>query len=57
LHDDAELREDLAARGYQACRERWSEEVVVGRLLETIAAARGAQATACRRRESLQAVR
>jgi glycosyltransferase involved in cell wall biosynthesis len=38
LHNEAELREDLAERGYRACRERWSEEVVVGRLLDMMSA-------------------
>jgi glycosyltransferase involved in cell wall biosynthesis len=37
LQRDAILRDSLAARAYAACRERWSEDVVIGRLLEYVA--------------------
>jgi glycosyltransferase involved in cell wall biosynthesis len=42
-----ERRAELGARGYRACRERWSEEVVVSRFLELVAEA--AQDRASRR--------
>lgn len=56
LQTDPAARDAMAARGYATCRERWSEEVVIGRLLELIAAARGAQPAAGWRRKPLQAV-
>jgi glycosyltransferase involved in cell wall biosynthesis len=37
LQQDAAYRESLATRAYEACRARWSEEVVIGRLLEYVA--------------------
>jgi hypothetical protein len=37
LQQDAAYRETLATRGYDACRARWSEEVVIGRLLDYVA--------------------
>jgi glycosyltransferase involved in cell wall biosynthesis len=36
LQDDPALRDRLAASAYQACRERWSEDVVIGRFLEMV---------------------
>jgi len=42
-----ERRSELGARGYRACRERWSEDVVVSRFLELVAEA--AQDRAARR--------
>jgi len=36
LQSDPALRADLAERGYRACRERWSEAVVVDRFLQYI---------------------
>lgn len=39
LQRDPRRRDDLAASGYQACRERWSEEVVIGRFLDLTSAA------------------
>ena len=36
LQDDPSYRNRLADSGYQACRIRWSEDVVIGRFLEMI---------------------
>ncbi len=36
LQDDSQCRDAMGARGYRACRERWSEDVVVTRLLELV---------------------
>jgi glycosyltransferase involved in cell wall biosynthesis len=36
LQGDAVYRDGLATRAYETCREHWSEEVVVGRLLEYV---------------------
>jgi glycosyltransferase involved in cell wall biosynthesis len=36
LQTDSATRNAMAARGYAACRERWSEEVVIGRFLDLI---------------------
>jgi glycosyltransferase involved in cell wall biosynthesis len=47
LQQAPERRADLGARGYRACRERWSEDVVVSRFLELVAEA--AQDRAARR--------
>ncbi len=38
LQGDASYRNLLAERGYQACRSLWSEDVVIGRFLDLIAA-------------------
>jgi glycosyltransferase involved in cell wall biosynthesis len=43
LQRDAALRESLARSGFEACRERWSEKVVIGRLLEMIETGRRAK--------------
>ena len=40
LQTDPSRRGALGADAYRACRERWSEEVIINRLLEIIAAAR-----------------
>jgi glycosyltransferase involved in cell wall biosynthesis len=39
LHTEPQYRDGLAARGYAACREHWSEEVVIGRLLQYVSEA------------------
>jgi len=39
LQGDPAFRDALAANGYRACRERWSEDVVIGRYLALIAEA------------------
>ncbi|MGH9387707.1 MAG: glycosyltransferase family 4 protein [Vicinamibacterales bacterium] len=44
LQSDAGWRDALGARGYRACRERWSEDVVINRLLELVSEARAARA-------------
>ena len=36
LQQDAPYRDTLATRAYEACRARWSEDVVIGRLLEYV---------------------
>ncbi len=36
LQQDAQHRDLLAARAYDACRTRWSEDVVIGRFLDMI---------------------
>lgn len=41
LQSDRSYRDRLAASGYRACRERWSEAVVIDRLLNMVASARG----------------
>jgi len=38
LQQDTAFRDACAASGYRACRERWSEDVVIGRFLEMIEA-------------------
>jgi glycosyltransferase involved in cell wall biosynthesis len=40
LQGDPDYRQSLAASGYQACREHWSEDVVIGRFLDLIGAER-----------------
>lgn len=40
LQADPRCRAELAANAYRACRERWSEDVVIGRFLEIVSAAR-----------------
>ncbi len=48
-------RDDLAARGFEACRERWSEAVVIGRFLDMVLqahTARSKSAPVSTRRES-----
>jgi glycosyltransferase involved in cell wall biosynthesis len=37
LRQEPGLRERMIARAYAACRERWSEDVVIGRLLDYVA--------------------
>jgi glycosyltransferase involved in cell wall biosynthesis len=44
LQQAPERRSELGARAYQACRDRWSEDVVVGRYLELVAQAAGERA-------------
>ena len=39
IQGDPHYRAELADRGYRACRERWSEDVVVGQLLMLISRA------------------
>ncbi len=39
LQTDEGLRNAMAARGYEACRLRWSEDVVISRFLEMVATA------------------
>jgi len=41
LQSDSSRRDGLAANGYRACRERWSEPVVMDRFLELVDQARG----------------
>ncbi len=45
LKQDSAFRDALAASGYAACRERWSEEVVISRFVELVSErlARGGQ--------------
>ena len=40
LQRDTGLRDELGANGYRACRERWSEDVVITRFLDLVDAAR-----------------
>jgi glycosyltransferase involved in cell wall biosynthesis len=40
LQDDAAFRDGLAASGYRACREHWSEQVVIDRFLGLVSEAR-----------------
>jgi glycosyltransferase involved in cell wall biosynthesis len=40
LQQDAGLRDQLGSNGYRACRERWSEDVVINRFLDLVAEAR-----------------
>ena len=42
LQQDAAYRDGLAAKAYDACRARWSEDVVIGRFLELVSEARAA---------------
>jgi glycosyltransferase involved in cell wall biosynthesis len=48
LQHDRSFRGDLARNAYAACRERWSEDVVIGRLLDMVGGALDAR-TAGRR--------
>jgi glycosyltransferase involved in cell wall biosynthesis len=43
LQGDPAYREALAGRAFRACRELWSEDVVIGRFLELISEARSAR--------------
>jgi len=43
LQRDGAFRDALAERGYRACRERWSEDVVIPRFLDFVAEARSAR--------------
>jgi glycosyltransferase involved in cell wall biosynthesis len=43
LQRDPALRDRLGASAYRACREWWSEDVVVGRFLDLVSEARGRQ--------------
>lgn len=36
LHRDAARRDELAMNGFRACRERWSEDVVIGKYLSLV---------------------
>ena len=40
LQRDAGRRDQLGSNGYRACRERWSEDVVINRFLDLVATAR-----------------
>ncbi len=40
LQQDAGLRDELGSNGYRACRERWSEDVVINRFVDLVAEAR-----------------
>ena len=46
VQGDPVYREQLAANGFRACRERWSESVVIGRFLDLVADAQTARARA-----------
>jgi glycosyltransferase involved in cell wall biosynthesis len=51
LQNSADARDRLAANGYQACRARWSEDVVIDRFLDYVSeaiAARGGAGPAAR---------